>query len=108
MPTSANADPLSVPNPRRDVDLQSAALDDPALAPAVGARRLERLAGALAVRARALLDELAEQVLRDATDDAAAAARRARPRARAGLRPGRPATSARRGHVRRDRDGEAP
>jgi hypothetical protein len=64
MTCAANADLLAVVDPLRNVHLQLVASHDPALAAAVVARLLEDLADAAALGARALLDELAENILR--------------------------------------------
>ena len=85
VPLAADADLLAVVDPLRDVDLELPPRDDAPVAAALGARLLEHLADAAAVRARPLLDELAEDVLRDAPHDAGARARRARARRRARL-----------------------
>ena len=68
MPFSAHADLLSVVDPLRDVDLDLRARHDPPLATAVGACLFHDLAGTAALGAGSLLDELAEDVLRDAAD----------------------------------------
>ena len=84
------------------VDVELPARDDAPLSAAVAARLLEHLARAAAVGAGPLLDELPEDVLRDASHRAGARARRARPRRRARLGSGRVAALARKRDVERN------
>src|SRR4029079_9930290 len=105
MPLASDTDLLAVVDSPRNVDLELRPLHDTAVAAAVSTRLLEPLARTLALRARALLDELAEDVLRHASHNARARARRARTGRRPGLRPRRSAAFARDGEVERDGDG---
>ena len=78
--------------------------DDPPLATAVGACLFHDLAGSAALGAGSLLDELAEDVLRDAADGSRPRAGRARPGGRARFRAARVAALARERDVERHAD----
>ena len=71
---ATNADALAVGDPGRDVDVDRAVVQRAADPVAGGARRLDDAAEAVAARAGAGADELAEDALRDLLDAAGAAA----------------------------------
>ena len=102
VPLAARADLLPVVNAFRNVDLELRPRDDATLSTAVGARTLEHLARAATVRAGPLLDELPEDVLRDASHRSGACAGRAPARRRPGLGSRRIAALAREGDVERN------
>jgi hypothetical protein len=106
MPLASHADLLAVVDPFRNVDVERALDDDPPVTATSSARMFENLADAFAVRACPLLDELAEDVLRDAPHDARAraGATRAGPRVRLGT--GRIAAIARHRDIERHRDAQ--
>ena len=92
---AADADPLTVVDPRRDLEIERDVLEDPAVSLASWARRLDDPAGAVAARAGPGTDHLSENRPRHLLDATRAGARRAGDRRRARRCPGPAARLAR-------------
>src|SRR6185312_14871243 len=77
VPLAGQADPLTMVDPRRDLDLERSLLDDAAGAATLAARLLDPAARAGARRARLGADELAEDAPRHLLQPSRSVARRA-------------------------------